>query len=225
MWTTEWPRPKEAILTEGEGPSLFGRDCLKHIHLDWKKIGAITAGHSTAHRAEQLREQYSDIFKNDLGTIHPAKASLSIIQNARPKFCKARTFPYSTRDAVEKELDRLEKEGNIVKIMYSEWATPIVVVPNTDNKHRICGDFKITLNPVLNVDQYTLPKPQDLFATLAGSKKFTKLNLAQAYLRLPLEEESQKCLVIKPTKACMSIRDYLLVWQVLQLFLPARASE
>ena len=132
-------------VVEGEGPSLFGRDWLKHIRLDWKQIGSITAGHSTAHRAEQFCEQYLDVFKNELGTIHPAKASLSIDQNARPKFCKARTVPYSTRDAVEKELDRLEEEGTIVKILHSEWATPIVVVPKTDNKYRICGDFKITL--------------------------------------------------------------------------------
>ena len=78
-------------VVEGEGPSLFGRDWLKHIRLDWKQIGATTAGHSTAHRAEQLCEQYSDVFKDDLGTIHPAKACLSIDQNARPRLGQSPT--------------------------------------------------------------------------------------------------------------------------------------
>ncbi len=47
-----------------------------------------------------------------------------------------------------------------------------------------------TVNLVLHVDQYPLPKPDDLFGTLAGGKKFTKLDLSQAYLQLELDEES-----------------------------------
>ena len=33
----------------------------------------------------------------------------------------------------------------------------------------------VTLNQVLDVDQHPLPKPSDLFATLAGGKVFSKL--------------------------------------------------
>ena len=39
-------------------------------------------------------------------------------------------------------------------------------------------------------DQYPLPKPEDLFATLARGKVVTKLDLSQAYLQLKLEEDS-----------------------------------
>ena len=91
-----------------------------------------------------------------------------------------------------KKLERLESSGVIHPVSTSEWAAPIVPVPKKDGRIRICGDFKVTINPVLDVEQYPLPKPQDLFATLSGGEKFTKLDLQQAYLQLQLEEESRK---------------------------------
>ncbi len=61
---------------------------------------------------------------------------------------------------------------------------------------RICGDYKVTVNPELNVDQYPLPRPEDLFAVLAGGKHFTTLDLSQAYNQLKLEESSKPYLTI-----------------------------
>ena len=55
-----------------------------------------------------------------------------------------------------------------------------MAVHKKDGSVRICGDCKMTINQVLDVDQYPLPTPDDLFATLAGGQKFTKLDLAQA---------------------------------------------
>ena len=40
----------------------------------------------------------------------------------------------------------------------------------------------------------------DLFTTLQGSKLFTKLDLCQAYLQLPLDEDSRKYVVINTQK-------------------------
>ena len=67
-----------------------------------------------------------------------------------------------------------------------------MAVPKPDGRFRICGDFKVTVNQVLHVDQYPLPKVEDLFATLAGLRKFTKLDLSQAYLQLELHPDSMK---------------------------------
>lgn len=54
--------------------------------------------------------------------------------------------------------------------MHSEWATPIVPILKPDKKVRICGDFKVTINPALDVDRYPLPKLEELLATVAGGK-------------------------------------------------------
>ena len=52
----------------------------------------------------------------------------------------------------------------------------------------------------MEVNQYPLPKPEDLFATLAGGKKFTKLDLSQAYQQLTLDNESRKYVTINTHK-------------------------
>ena len=65
---------------------------------------------------------------------------------------------------------------------------------------RLCGDFKITLNPVLQAEQYTLPRVEDIFANLGSGQKFSKIDLRQAYLQLPLNEESRPLTVINTHK-------------------------
>ena len=100
-------------------------------------------------------------------------------------------MPFAIKEAVGAELDRLECEGILKNLDHSVWAAPIVVVPKKDGRFRICGDYKVTVNRSLDIDQYLLPKPADLFATLAGGQMFTKLDLTQAYQQLLLDENSQ----------------------------------
>ena len=107
---------------------------------------------------------------------------------------------YSLKPKIETELDKLEQQGIIYRVDTSEWATPIVAIPKKDGSVRICGDFKVTLNPVLDVDQYPLPKTGDVFANLAGGEKFTKIDLRQAYLQLHLSEDSKPLLTINTHK-------------------------
>ena len=61
-------------------------------------------------------------------------------------------------------------------------------------------DYKVTVNLALDVNQYPLPKPEDLFAMLAGGQKFSKLDLSQAYQQLLLEEECKKYTTINTHK-------------------------
>lgn len=65
-----------------------------------------------------------------------------------------------------------------------------MAVPKKNGRFRICGDYKVTINPVLDTEQYLLPKPEELFATLAGGMKFTKLDLSQAYTQVLLDDTS-----------------------------------
>ena len=78
-------------------------------------------------------------------------------------------------------------------------ATPIVVVRKPGGKVRICGDFKVTVNPLLKNDVYPLPLPEELFHKLNGGTKFTKLDLADAYfsyLQIRLDENSKQLVVL-----------------------------
>jgi len=50
------------------------------------------------------------------------------------------------------------------------------IIPNSNGKNRVSGDFKVILNQYLETKLYPLPIVQDIFAGLAGGKVFTKLD-------------------------------------------------
>lgn len=54
----------------------------------------------------------------------------------------------------------------------------------------------MTINRSLEVDQYPLPKPEDMFASLSGGQKFSKIDLTQAYLQMQLDEESREFVTV-----------------------------
>ena len=82
------------------------------------------------------------------------------------------------RDLVEKELQHLQEEGTLEPVEMAEWAAPIVVVFKKDRSSvRICGDFRVTVNPVSKLDRYPIPKVEDLFVKLSKGKQFSKLDL------------------------------------------------
>ena len=134
------------------------------------------------------------------------KAKLHLKSGATPKFVKARPVPFALRPKVEASLEKLEQEGVLEKVTHSEWGSPIVVVPKKTGGVKICGDYKVTLNQVLDVDQHPLPKPSDLFATLAGGKVFSKLDLTQAYHQMEVEEKFKHLLTITTHKGLYRYR-------------------
>ncbi len=104
-----------------------------------------------------------------------------------------RPLPFSIKPAVETDIQRLVLNGVLQKVEHSSWATPIVVVPKPSKAVRICGDFSITVNPQLHINQYPISRPEELFA---GGNKFTKLDFSDAYFQLELDKESRKFMVI-----------------------------
>ena len=81
-----------------------------------------------------------------LGTLKGEKAKIYVDQDANPKYIKARLVPYALKTNVELELERLEREGKISPVEFSEWAAPIVPVAKPNGTVRICGDYKLTVN-------------------------------------------------------------------------------
>jgi len=58
----------------------------------------------------------------------------------------------------------------------------------------------VTLNPHLQVDKYPILRVSDLFTKLGGSMIFTKLDSAQAYQQVELDEESKSLITITTHK-------------------------
>ena len=135
-----------------------------------------------------------------MGTLHGTTVKLHIDPQSVPKFCKARPIPFSLKKKVEIELQRLEAAGVISSTRFSDWATPFVPVAKRDGSVRICGDYKITLNRMLQSEVYPLPRIEELFTALACGVHFTKLDLLHAYKQLVLEEESAMLATISTHK-------------------------
>ena len=182
------------VVVGGDGPSLLGCNWLKYLRLDWGKIASLPTTHPDSVSA--LLKRHQTLFNEELGTVTPHKAKLQVQPQATPRLFKPRPLPFAIRDSVGKELDLLEEQGIIEKVSHSDWAAPIVPVPKKDGRFCICGDYKVTVNQVLAVEQYPLPTPEELFATIAGGKCFSKLDLSQAYLQVQLEEDSRNYVTI-----------------------------
>jgi len=83
-------------------------------------------------------------------------------------FCKPKVLPFSLKDSVCKELDRLIKADLLIPVESSDWATPIVPVVKPDKTIRLCGDYKVTINRYLEVDRYPIPRVVDLMSVSEG---------------------------------------------------------
>ena len=175
----------------GNGPNLMGRNWLHKIKV--KNICYMQDNSAL----QQVLAKYEVLFKNELGTLRGYEAKLHVEANATPKFFKARSVPYSMRIKVEEELARLVKMEVIEPVQFADWAVPVVPILKRDKTVRLCGDFKITVNPVSKLDRHPIPRVEDLLASLAGGTLFTKLDLSQ---QVKLDENSKQLVIINTHK-------------------------
>ena len=156
------------------------------IRLDWKNLfpspsRQFSIGHDDDARVERLKQQYAEIFRPELGTVQGVTAKLHLKENVTPVFQRARPVPYALRPAVEEELKRMENKGVVRPVEVNDWATPIVCVPKTDGSVRIYGDYKSTVNPAIQTDQFPIPTLEEIRGRVSSWKKFTKVDLWSAY--------------------------------------------
>ena len=116
------------------------------------------------------------------------------------------TLPLKHAEWVKKELNILEAAGIIVRSV-SPWASPIVVVPKRSvpgepPKRRMCVDYR-ALNKLLPpvkkahsnakgvLSLVPLPKIDEIYACLKGSKVFSTLDMHSGYHHVEMTEEAR----------------------------------
>ncbi|XP_064469193.1 uncharacterized protein K02A2.6-like [Ornithodoros turicata] len=189
----------EIVVTESLHRNLLGREWIEKLGVDLNKlfVGALDNVPSSL---TNTLETHRELFRKGLGRCQKVKVHAQLKDGASPKFFKPRPIPFALRSLVENDLERQCKNGVLTPVDYSDWATPIVVVPKPNGAVRVCGDFSVSINPQLDITQYPLPRPEELFAKLNGGQKFSKLDLSEAYLQMELDEEAKKLLVINTHK-------------------------
>ncbi|XP_037939019.1 uncharacterized protein K02A2.6-like [Teleopsis dalmanni] len=164
------------VTNVNEGNNLFGQDLFDQFNFKIHQVEKIDDA-SRNSTADSFKQKYPDVFGHALGTIKNILVNIRLKQNAVPKFVKSRLIPYALLPEFRKEADRLIKAGIWKPVKFSEWASPIVLAKKPDGTVRICGDFKITINKQIDIEQHPLPLPEDILyhITFVTESYFLKL--------------------------------------------------
>ena len=65
-----------------------------------------------------------------------------------------------------------------------------------DGNVRVCGDFKVTVNPDLKIDVYPFSRIEDIYGSFNGGKIFSVIDLKQVYLQMEEDDESKPYVTI-----------------------------
>lgn len=104
------------------------------------------------------------MFKEELGRLKGTIATLHVPKDASPIFFRQRSLPYALKPKVEEEINRLLREKIISPVKYAELAAPVVHILKPNGSIRLCGDYKLPVKKVTTLEQYPIPRVEDLFA-------------------------------------------------------------
>jgi hypothetical protein len=100
-----------------------------------------------------------------------------------PKTAPISKRPYrmDVKDLVElkKQIDELLEKGFICPSS-SPWGAPVLFVSKKEGSRRMCVDYR-SLNEVTIKNKYKLPRIEDLFDQMRGTKVFLKIDLRSGY--------------------------------------------
>lgn len=143
-----------------------------------------------------IHQLFPTVFREEIGHCTSFKVKLQLKPDAVPVFRPKRQVAYAVKDPLDKELKRLEKEGIISPVSFSEWAAPIVVVKKASGELRICGDYSTGLNDQLEQHNFPLPIPDDIFINFNKCCFFSIVDLNNAYMQFEVDDNTKKLLVI-----------------------------
>ncbi|XP_028969202.1 uncharacterized protein K02A2.6-like [Galendromus occidentalis] len=193
--------------------SLLGLDWMKHEKngqilnpkLISRRITTVQENQSNSEDSDtglrdKIQKRFPSIVDGKLGKCTKYEAKITLKKSSTPIFKKARPVAYAILPAIAAEIERLESTGVIEKVNSSAFAAPVVVVRKSSGGIRLCADYSTGLNTAIEDDNYPLPTAEDIFSTLNGGTWFSKIDLSEAYLQIPVDAESQKLLTINTPK-------------------------
>ncbi|XP_058046928.1 uncharacterized protein LOC131202197 isoform X2 [Ahaetulla prasina] len=157
----------------------------------------VTGVHSSGvNLKDELLKEFEDVFQDCLGKYVGTPISFNLDPQMAPIRLKARWVPFALKPKIDRELDKLVNQGILVPVDHAKWETPIVTSVKPDGSVWICADYKATLNKVLQKSAYPVPVVQHLLHSLGQGQVFAKLDLAQAYQQLPVDNDTAEAQTI-----------------------------
>jgi hypothetical protein len=134
-------------------------------------------------------KEFEDAFKEISGLPPKRDIDFSIYLMSGEVHVSKIPYKMCTQDLKElhMQLEELLKKGYICASV-SPWCATILFVKKKDGTLRICIDFR-QLNKVTMKNKYPLPRVEDMFDQLRGTRIFSKIDLRSSYHQVRIKEE------------------------------------
>lgn len=111
--------------------------------------------------------------------------------SSEPVYSKTYPYPTALREEVNKQINKLLKDG-IIRPSKSPYNSPIWIVPkkmdaSMEKKYRLVVDYR-KLNSVTIPDRYPIPEINEVLANLGDNSWFTIIDLKSGFHQIPLKE-------------------------------------
>ena len=128
----------------------------------------------------------------DLKDIPPEVCEHHIIleEGAKPIRQRQRRLNLKYSLLVKEEIDKLLDIGFIYPVPFSEWVSPIVIVPKKNGKICICQDFR-ALNKATKKDYFLLSFIDAILDAVAGHECYSFLDGFSGYNQVRIAQENQ----------------------------------
>ena len=155
-------------------------------------VNTVAAEQEPAIDYNLLMDKYSDLFTG-IGKLKDASVHIHVDETVTPVVQQHRRIPFNIRKQVEKELQHLEEAGIIEDTDGpTPWVSPLVCVPKPrrPDEVRCCIDMRLPNKAVLR-ERHPTPTIEEVLHDLNGACHFSKLDLRQGFLQIPLAMESR----------------------------------
>ena len=137
-----------------------------------------------------LLEEYDSQFAQDETSIGTTTITSMSIDTGNTNPVSQKPYPIAMKhyDWVKSEIEKL-LAAKVICSSHSSWSAPIIVVPKGDGGKCLVIDYR-ALNKVTRKFTWPMPKVEDIFPKLNGTKYFTTLDLHAGYHNIPLDKSS-----------------------------------
>ncbi|GJT22549.1 putative reverse transcriptase domain-containing protein [Tanacetum coccineum] len=133
---------------------------------------------------------YTGVFSKDLSGLPPScevEFHIDLIPGAMVVAKSPYRLAPTEMQELSNQLKELQDKG-FIRPSSSPWGAPVLFVKKKDGLFRMCIDYR-ELNKLTIKNRYPLPRTDDLFDQLQGSRYFLKIDLRSSYQQLRVREE------------------------------------
>ncbi|GKB84444.1 putative reverse transcriptase domain-containing protein [Tanacetum coccineum] len=200
------PYVDEVLIVQGDGGSRREKSKLgiisctkthKYVERGCLIFLAQVTKKETGDKSEEKRledvptvQDFPKVFLEDLPGLPPTRQvefQIDLVPGAAPVARAPYRLAPTELQELSTQLQELSDKG-FIRPSSSPWGAPVLFVKKKDGSFRMCIDYR-ELNKLTVKNRYPLPRIDDLFDQLQGSRVYSKIDLRSGYHQLRVREE------------------------------------